>query len=46
MGHFLDYKMVNSKIVVNKVQELQVILYEIHVEGHDVEQNFSSCSVN
>ena len=39
MGHFLNYKMVDSKTVVNQVQELQVILHEIHVEG-----NFSSCN--
>ena len=33
MGCFLDYKMVDSKTVVNQVQELQVIVHEIHVEG-------------
>ena len=33
VGYFLDYKMVDSKIVVSQVQELQVILHEIHAEG-------------
>ena len=40
MGHFLDYKMVDSKIVVSKVQELQVILHEIHVEGMMLSETF------
>ena len=33
VGRFLDYKMVHSKTVVSQVQELQVILHEIHAEG-------------
>ena len=33
VGCFLNYKMEDSKTVVNQVQELQVILYEIHVIG-------------
>ena len=33
MGQFLDYKMVDSKTVVSQVQELQVILHEIHTKG-------------
>ena len=33
MGRFLEYQMVDSKVVVSQVQELQVILHEIHVEG-------------
>ena len=32
VGRFLDYKMVDSKTMVSQVQELQVILREIHVE--------------
>ena len=28
---YLDFKMVDSKTVVSKVQELQLIFYEIHV---------------
>ncbi|KAL2527697.1 zinc knuckle (CCHC-type) family protein [Abeliophyllum distichum] len=33
VGRFLDYKMVDSKTVISQVQELQVILHEIHAEG-------------
>ena len=40
VGRFLDYKMVDSKIVVSQVQELQVILHEIHVEGMMLSETF------
>ena len=40
MGHFLDYKMVDSKTVVSQVQELQVILHEIHAEGMMLSETF------
>ena len=30
VGWFLDYKMVDSKSVISQVQEIQVILHEIH----------------
>ncbi|KAL2526336.1 Retrovirus-related Pol polyprotein from transposon TNT 1-94 [Abeliophyllum distichum] len=33
VGRFLEYKMVDSKSVISQVQELQVILHEIHSEG-------------
>ena len=33
MDRFLKYKMVDSKIVISRVQEIQVILHEIHAEG-------------
>ncbi|XXG63020.1 hypothetical protein AAC387_Pa05g1293 [Persea americana] len=33
VGRFLNYKMIDSKAVINQVQELQVILHEIHTEG-------------
>ena len=33
VGHFLDYKMVDSKTMVSQVKELQVILHEIHSKG-------------
>ena len=32
VGRFLDYKMVDSRSVVSQMQELQVILHEIHVK--------------
>ena len=40
VGRFLDYKMVDSKIVVSQVQELQVILHDIHVEGMMLSETF------
>ena len=33
VGRFLDYKIVDSKTMASQVQELQVILHEIHAEG-------------
>ena len=33
VGKFLDYKMLDSKTVISQVQDLQVILHDIHAEG-------------
>ena len=33
VGKFLDYKMVDSKTIIGEVQDLQVILHEIHAKG-------------
>ena len=40
VGYFLDYNIVDSKTVVNKVQELQVILHEIHAKGMMLSKTF------
>ena len=40
VGRFLDYKMVDSNTVVNQIQELQVILHEIHAEGMMLSKTF------
>lgn len=40
VGHFLDYKMEGSKTVISQVQELQVILHEIHYEGMVLSETF------
>ena len=40
MGHFLDYKMVDTKMVINQVQKFQVILHEIQTERNDLSQAF------
>ncbi|XP_072975161.1 uncharacterized protein [Typha angustifolia] len=32
VGKFLEYKMVDTKPVINQVQDLQVIIHEIHAE--------------
>ena len=45
MGRFLDYKIVDSKTVVNQVQELQVILHEIHVEGMMLNETFQVTTI-
>ena len=33
VGKFLDFKMVDSKTVLSQVQELQVVVHDIHAEG-------------
>lgn len=38
-GCFLDYKMADSKTMISQVQELQVILHEIHVEGMSLSES-------
>ena len=45
VGRFLDYKMVDSKIVVSQVQELQVILHEIHAEGMMLSETFQVAAI-
>ena len=45
MGQFLDYKMVDSKTVVSQVQELQVILHEIHTEGIMLSETFQVTAI-
>ena len=45
VGRFLDYKMVDFKTVVSQVQELQVILHEIHVEGMVLSKTFQVTAI-
>ena len=45
MGQFLDFKMVDSKIVASQVQELQVIIHEIHAEGMVLGESFQVATV-
>ena len=45
MGHFLKYKMVDSKTVVSQVQELQVILHEIHAERMILSKTFQVATI-
>ena len=40
-----DYKMVDSKTLVNQVQELRVILHEIHAEGMRLSEFFQVASI-
>lgn len=45
VGRFLDYKMVDSKTIINQVQELQVILYEILAEGMVLSETFQVTAI-
>ncbi|XXG62385.1 hypothetical protein AAC387_Pa05g0753 [Persea americana] len=45
VGRFLDYKMIDSKAVINQVQELQVILHEIHAEGMSFSESFQVATI-
>ena len=45
VGKLLDYKMVDSKTVLSQVQELQVILHEIHAEGMSVSESFQVAAI-
>ncbi|BFG34706.1 hypothetical protein CerSpe_209800 [Prunus speciosa] len=40
VGRFLDFKMVDSKTVINQVQERQVIMHEIEVENMALSETF------
>ena len=45
VARFLDYEMVNSKTVMSQVQELQVIMHEIHAEGMIVSEPFQVAAI-
>ena len=45
MGRFLDYKMIGSNIVITQVQELQVILHEIHAKGMMLSKTFQVAAI-
>ncbi|PRQ52113.1 putative RNA-directed DNA polymerase [Rosa chinensis] len=45
IGKFLNYKMVDSKTVVSQVDELQVIIHELHDEGMVINESFQVGSV-
>ena len=40
VGRLLEFKMVDSKTVISQVQEIQVNLHEIHVEGIILSETF------
>ena len=46
MSRFLDYKMVDSKILISQVQEIQVILHEIHFEVMELSEAFQVDIIN
>ena len=45
VGRFLDYKMVDSKTSLSQVQDLPVILHEIHVEGMVLSESFKVVAI-
>ena len=45
VGKLLDYKMMDSKTVLSQVQELQVILHEIHAKGMSVSESFQVATI-
>ena len=45
MGKFLDYKMLDSKTVISQVQDLQVILHDIHEEGMSLSESFQVAAI-
>ena len=40
VGRFLEFKMIDFKVVIIQVQELQIILHEIHVEKMVLNESF------
>ena len=45
VSKFLDYKMVDSKTIISQVQDLQVILHEIHAEGMVLSESFQVAAI-
>ncbi|GKE67145.1 hypothetical protein Tco_1521306 [Tanacetum coccineum] len=45
VARFLDYKMVDSKNVITHVQDLHVLIHEIHVEGMTVSETFQVAAI-
>ena len=45
VARFLDYKMVDSKTIISQVQDLQVILHEIHAEGMVLSESFHVAAI-
>ncbi|GJY28101.1 hypothetical protein Tco_0403868 [Tanacetum coccineum] len=45
VARFLDYKMVDSKNVKSQVQDLQVLLHDIHAEGMTLSETFQVAAI-
>ena len=45
VGKFLDYKMLDSKTVISQVQDLQVILHDIHAKGMSLSESFQVATI-
>ena len=45
VGKFLDYKILDSKTVIIQVQDLQVILHDIHAKGMSLSESFQVAAI-
>ncbi|KAL0282790.1 UNVERIFIED_CONTAM: hypothetical protein Sangu_2932100 [Sesamum angustifolium] len=45
VGKFLDFKMVDSKMIMNQVQEFQMILHDLHAEGMKLSKSFQVAGI-
>ncbi|GKE19604.1 hypothetical protein Tco_1427181 [Tanacetum coccineum] len=45
VAYFLDYKMVDSKNMMTQVQDLHVLLHEIHAEGMTLSETFQVVAI-
>src|SRR5262245_22660721 len=45
VSKFLDYKMTDLKIVMEQVQELQIILHDIHAERMSLSESFQVAAI-
>ena len=45
VGKLLDYKILDSKTVISQVQDLQVILHDIHTEGMSLNESFQVAAI-
>ena len=45
VGKFINYKMLDSKTVISQVQDLQVILHDIHAEGISLSESFQVATI-
>ena len=45
VGKFIDYKMLDSTTVINQVQDLRVILHDIHAEGMSLGESFQVAAI-
>ncbi|CAM8895411.1 unnamed protein product [Rhodiola kirilowii] len=45
VGHFLEFQMVDSKTMSSEVQDLQLLIHEIHTEGIKISESFQVAAV-
>ena len=45
VAKFLDFKMVDTKSVTSQVQELQIIIHEVHAEDMALSESFQVASI-